>query len=463
MKLQDKNATNQNTKRVTSILLMFLVTITALAGVAYNLGISNTYSTTKQVSLLFLTIILLGVLVVYLYTMSASKIFTMSKQLICFVVYEIIIVCITFLVTQSYLMLPILIAPMLIALVVDIGFALVSNMFFSIFASLLFVDNRFEILIFYLLGGSIAALLIKYTKSRKNIAVVAGILIIVNVTNVLLLDLYIYDNFYGMHFLLALLNAGLSVIITIGMLPLFETVFDVVTPSKLLEFSNIDQPLIKRLLNEAPGTFHHSQMVASLSEKAAMDIDADHQLARVASLYHDIGKLKRPEYFIENQEDGINPHDELAPENSAMIILSHVSDGMILANEYKLPTAIKNIIKQHQGDALLRYFYNKAKNGAVGNEIISEDTYSYRGPKPQTREAAVVMLADSTEAAIKAIPIDTRSLENMEEMISNVIKTRFQEGQLDESNLTINELNVIAKAFLQVYKGKDHTRNIKKL
>lgn len=462
MKIQ-KRSSKQSNKIIPSILLIIIVAITTIGGALYNMGLNDLTKTSNKIALFFIILILLGSLIVYLCTMPIIKGFVLSKQLICFVICEIVIVCITLLAQQNFLVLPILIAPMIIALVVDVGFAIITNMFFSIFAALILpAEYRLDVLTFYLLGGTLAALVIKYTKTRKNIAIVAGVLILLNVVDIILLDIYLHNSFKGMNVLLAFLNSALSVVITIGILPFIETVFDVITPSKLLEFSNIDQPLIKRLLNEAPGTFHHSQVVASLAEKAAMDIGADHQLARVASLYHDIGKLKRPEYFGENQENGINPHDELAPENSARIILSHVTDGLSLANEYKLPSAIKNIIRQHQGDAVLKYFYYKAKDSAVGNEEISMIDFSYQGPKPQTREAAVVMLSDSTEAAIRSIHSEERTLEKIEEMIQNVIKTRFQEGQLDESNLTINELNIIAGAFLQVYKGKDHNRNFKK-
>jgi len=224
---------------------------------------------------------------------------------------------------------------------------------------------------------------------------------------------------------------------------------------RLLELSYPGNPLLKRLLTEAPGTYHHSILVGNLAEAAAEAINGDSLLTRVGAYYHDVGKLKRPYFFIENQMNTDNPHDKIAPTLSALILTFHVKDGVELAREYKLPEDIINIIEQHHGSGLCTYFYHKAlENGQ--NESIAEEEFRYDGPKPQTREAALVMLADSVEAAVRSL--QNRTYNRVEGMVHRILKDKLLDGQLDECDLTFKDLDVIASAFIQVLSGIFHAR-----
>jgi hypothetical protein len=246
-----------------------------------------------------------------------------------------------------------------------------------------------------------------------------------------------------------------SSVLAIGTLPYFETLFKITTPVKLLEFSDPNQPLLKRLLMEAPGTYHHSIVVSNLAEAAAEAVDADRLLARVGSFYHDVGKLKRPYFFIENQQ-GLdeNPHEKLSPRLSTLVITSHVKDGLELAEEYGLPPSVQQFISTHHGDSLVRYFYNKAQE--VEGTDIKEEEFRYDGKRPVSKEAAIVMLADTVEASVRSLK--NPSLGRVEGFVRKIIKVKFDENQLSESKLTFRELEVIAKAFIRILSGIYHQR-----
>ncbi|QRN86470.1 HDIG domain-containing protein [Clostridia bacterium] len=250
-------------------------------------------------------------------------------------------------------------------------------------------------------------------------------------------------------------GAFLSSVLAIGTLPYFETIFKITTPVKLLEFSDPNQPLLRRLLLEAPGTYHHSIVVSNLAEAAAEAVDADRLLARVGAFYHDIGKLKRPYFFIENQQ-GLddNPHDKLSPRLSTLVITSHVKDGLELAEEYGLPPSLQQFIATHHGDSLVRYFYSKAQE--VEGSDIKEEEFRYDGKRPVSKEAAIVMLADTVEASVRSLK--NPSLGRVEGFVRKIIKEKFDDNQLSESKLTFRELEVIAKAFIRILSGIYHQR-----
>ena len=255
--------------------------------------------------------------------------------------------------------------------------------------------------------------------------------------------------------LFGITNGIISSILTIGILPYLESTFRITSSVRLLELSYPGNPLLKRLLTEAPGTYHHSILVGNLAEAAAEAIGGDSLLTRVGAYYHDVGKLKRPYFFIENQMNTDNPHDKIAPTLSTLILTFHVKDGVELAREYKLPEDIINIIEQHHGSGLCTYFYHKAlENGQ--NESVTEEEFRYEGPKPQTREAALVMLADSVEAAVRSL--QNRTYNRMEGMVHRIVKDKLLDGQLDECDLTFKDLDVIASAFIQVLSGIFHAR-----
>ncbi len=246
----------------------------------------------------------------------------------------------------------------------------------------------------------------------------------------------------------------LSGVLTIGLQPLLEAIFRLATPSKLLELSNPNQPLLRRLLLEAPGTYHHSLIVANLSEAAAQRIGANPYLARAAGFYHDIGKLKRPLYFKENQM-GENLHDKLDPYVSSAILTSHTRDGYQLALKEGLPREICNIILQHHGDAPVMYFYHKALQLSNGTPVDIRE-FRYMGPRPDTREAAVVMLADTIEAAVRSMKEPTPKA--IDQFIERLVRGKLEDGQLSDSPITLRDIDEICDAFSNVLMGVFHER-----
>ncbi len=253
------------------------------------------------------------------------------------------------------------------------------------------------------------------------------------------------------------INAIMSPIIAYGLLIFYEKVFRITTDLTLLELADFNQPLLKELSTKAPGTFHHSIVMGNLAEEAATAIKANRILARVGCYYHDIGKTIQPSFFVENQIEKYNRHETLNPNLSAKIIISHVKEGMELARKYKLPQEIIDFIPMHHGTTLVKYFYSKAKNQInEDKEDFSEYIFRYPGPKPQTKETGIAMLADTVEASTKAI--EDPSPKKLEEKIDDVIKKRFMEGELDECDLTLKELTQIKKSFLKILIGIHHQR-----
>lgn len=246
----------------------------------------------------------------------------------------------------------------------------------------------------------------------------------------------------------------IAVVIALGLMPLFEAVFHTTSSLRLMELASPGHPLLKELMQKAPGTYNHSVMTANLAEAAAHAIGANPLLARVGSYYHDIGKIKRPTFFVENQLGTKNPHDETNPSLSRLIISSHVKDGVELAREHRLPDEIIDIIAEHHGTTLIYPIYKKALK--EGNGDVSEDAFRYNFERPKTKEAAIVMLADSVEAASRTI--SKKTPEKLEKTIKAIIKERLEDGQLDEAPLTLADLQKIAEAFVSVLSGLYHER-----
>ncbi|MGD0153204.1 MAG: HDIG domain-containing metalloprotein [Thermacetogeniaceae bacterium] len=254
---------------------------------------------------------------------------------------------------------------------------------------------------------------------------------------------------------LGVANGFLSSILMLGFLPYLESLFSITSSVRLLELANPNEPVLKRLLVEAPGTYHHSILVGNLAEAAAQAVQADPLLVRVGAYYHDIGKLKRPYFFIENQVTRDSPHEKIAPSLSTLIITSHVKDGLEQARELKLPTSVQAIIEQHHGTGLVAYFYQRALE-SDRPELVAEADFRYDNVKPQTKEAALVMLADSVEAAVRSLQKPTPG--RLEGLARKIIKERLNDGQLDECDLTFKDLNTIAVAFVKVLGGIFHSR-----
>jgi len=256
---------------------------------------------------------------------------------------------------------------------------------------------------------------------------------------------------------MVLLNGLLSGVIALGLLPLLESAFKIITPYGLAELADHNQPLLKRLQFEAPGTYHHSLMVSNLCEAAAEAVGANPILARVGAFYHDIGKLKRPLFFVENQSYfGIeNPHAKLNPRLSKMVITAHPKDGFELAKEYGLPPIIYNFILQHHGEGLASYFYTQAV-AEEGAENVKEDQFRYTGPKPNMKETAILMIADAVESAVRSLKTPTN--DEIEAIIDKIIIERLNDGQLSDSPLTLKDIKTIAATFNRILRGMQHNR-----
>ncbi len=257
--------------------------------------------------------------------------------------------------------------------------------------------------------------------------------------------------------LLTFLNGVLSSMIVLGVLPLLENAFKIVTPYALAELADHNQPILKRLQMEAPGTYHHCLMVANLCEAAAESIGANPILAKVGAYYHDIGKLKRPFFFVENQSSfGIeNPHNKLNSRLSKMVVTAHTKDGVEIAKEYKLPPIINDFILQHHGEGLASYFYNQAIK-EEGAENVKEEQFRYSGPKPKTKETAILMIADAVEATVRAMKASTA--EEIDPIIKKIIDERIDDNQLSDCPLTLADLKTISATFSRILRGTQHDR-----
>ncbi len=372
---------------------------------------------------------------------------------------------------------PTALAPLIVAILIDAGSAVFMALLISIFTGVIY-GNRLDLLVITFLASMIAIFSVQQTRQRSTI-VRATTLGGVSVA-VFALLIGIVDQLPALT-VMKQMGAGLTTgvltgVVVIGLLPLLESLFRRTTDITLLELSDYNHPLLRRLQMEAPGTYHHSLVVAQLAENAANAIGASALRARVCALFHDIGKTVKPEYFTENQREGINPHDYNNPSLSALIIKSHVKEGVDLAIEYRLPRVVINVIRQHHGTTLIRYFFHRAMSrdrtrdprdrrvsgastapfplGPMPKEPVlpglepvpvSETTYRYDGPRPQFKESAIILLADSCEAASRSLA--KFSPQNLEELIDNIVRNYIEDGQLDESPLTFAEVTKIKSSF----------------
>lgn len=310
----------------------------------------------------------------------------------------------------------------------------------------------------YILISGLAAILFLQKQNRRSKILQAGIFVslvnLIVIISILFLRNSQYSGLeYGFYFIAAFVSGIVSAVLTIGLLPFFEAGFGILSTLRLIELSNPNHPLLRKILTEAPGTYHHSVMVANLSEAACEAIGANGLLARVGCYYHDIGKTKRPQFFIENQINMDNPHDKLPALTSKNIIIAHATDGAEMLRKHRMPKEIIDIAEQHHGTTLLKFFYHKAKQG--GHEVKEED-FRYPGPKPQTKESAVIGIADSVEAAVRSMAHPTH--EQIETLVHNIIGDRLQDGQLGECDITLKELDTVAETLCETLKGIFHSR-----
>ena len=340
---------------------------------------------------------------------------------------------------------------------------LISSLLLVILTVGLQYESQF-IIVFIVLSliGMITISKIRYTRRFDLIKVgfnlgVAGVLIMLSLYFIDKCLIDVSNNLILRNCIYIFANSLLSSIIVLGASPLLESSFHIITPYGLAEFGDHNQPLLKRLQMEAPGTYHHSLMVSTLCEAAAEAIGANPILARVGAFYHDIGKLKRPLFFVENQSyfSIENPHNKLNPRLSKMVITAHPKDGVELAKKNGLPSIINDFILQHHGEGIAKYFYNQAVI-EEGAENVKEEQFRYTGPKPNRKETAILMIADAVESAVRAMKGATA--EEIENIIDKIIVERLNDGQLADSPLTLNDLKVIAQTFSRVLRGMQHNR-----
>ncbi|WP_249871063.1 HD family phosphohydrolase [Oceanobacillus saliphilus] len=418
-------------------LALLIVLICTLIGFEmYRTAIENEWNYGKIIAIFLISIIVVSLMkIVSLYTNQSNQLFFVT---------------------------PIATGVLLVKILINEKLAIVLAALYSILGSVIFNGQiagelNVEAGIYFLVSQLTAIIFLMNMKDRLAILKGGAGIAIVNIVTVLLflflsfekyswVDLFIYSSFGPA-------SAFLATVLTIGLLPFFETVLGILSDVKLLQLSNPNQPLMKKLLTEAPGTYHHSVMVANISETACEAIGANGLLARVGSYYHDIGKAVRPHYFIENQISMRNPHDFIDPLDSAKIIISHPYDGADMLKNQKLPKEIIDIAKQHHGTSLLTFFYYKEKEK---DEKVKESDFRYPGPKPQTKEAAIICICDSVEAAVRSLKEPTE--EKIEAIVTSIIKDKVADGQLDESPLTLKELNIIQSTICESLKGIFHSR-----
>ncbi len=420
----------------------------------------NYYNITGRILISFILVLLLGF---YFYKYQKSVWQNNSKLIL----IELLILAVVFLAKILTLfqnpfvdfMVPTAMASILLTVLIGSDTALITTLFISLLIAPIY-DMNFNIVLTSFLAGLIGIFSVTKVKERGDI-IRAGL----NVSFILVFligGLSLMQQNQDLTYLIwsiggGIVNGLLVGVLANGLLPYLEDLFDMTSSVKLLELSNPSQPILKRMLVEAPGTYHHSVIVGNLAETAAEDVGADSLLARAAAYYHDIGKLKRPYFFSDNQFGGENPHDKTSPNLSALIIKSHVKDGVEMAEQNGLPAKIIDIIKQHHGTNLISYFYQQALQDNKHDDIEKKD-FRYDGPKPQSKEAAIIMLADITEAALRSKNFNKNNHDRIEGFVRGLVKDKLIENQLDQSNLTLSDLDTIVKSFVKVLTGIYHQR-----
>jgi putative nucleotidyltransferase with HDIG domain len=351
---------------------------------------------------------------------------------------------------------PIAAGALLAAILLDARLGMLVGIIVALFFSII-AEHDLRAVCSVLIGSMIGVFSVSkaahgYSLTRTGIWIAAINFLVITSTGLI-------EQMEGMEILkegaMGILSGIISAVITTGLLPYLENAFNITTPIKLLDLAKPNHPLLQRLLLDAPGTYHHSILVGNLAETAAERIGADPVIVRVGAYYHDIGKIRRPYFFVENQEGQENPHDKIAPSLSTLIITSHIKDGLELCRDYKIPQIIMDIIAQHHGTTLVSYFYKRATENEHGECIIEAD-FRYEGPTPQTKEAALVMLADSCEAAVRSLA--KPNVNRIEATVRKIVREKLHEGQFDNCNLTLKDLDIISEVFIRVLSSMFHTR-----
>ena len=376
-----------------------------------------------------------------------------------FTIYMMMVLLIRILANLTiFTIVPVGLFAMLVSLLVGRRMALWLNALFCIIGCFIF-NGDVQFLMYALISGTFAALIIQKTDKRSHLIPAALGMAAVDIVTTISLGFFFGEGYSAELLLQSGIGAVtglLSMIVAVGSLPFWENMFEANTPLRLMELTNPNNELLRKLMIEAPGTYHHSLIMANLAETAVYDIGGNTALARAGAYYHDVGKLRYPQFFAENQS-GHNPHDELPPEKSAKIITGHTKGGLELAERYKLPPVVRDMIVEHHGNSLVKFFYFKALK-LYGAENVNEADYRYQGRIPSSRESAVVMLADTVEAAVRSMLGHGKTMEEAEAAVKNLMKDKLDDGQLNNSGLTLNELETIRLAFLKVFHGMYHER-----
>lgn len=412
------------------------------------------------VALLIVLLLSTGSLYLYLFE---EKIFKSLRMLILICVVCVVEMGASLLVREvtPYLM-PSTLALLLLCQLVSRRSAIYLNIVMAVVISLfasassgLFNMTMFTVMVNTLTSGTLALMIFKKRQQRTTTLLAGLVMGVSNMVSTFAVGLVNNNNLMNVLGMAewAAASSILASVLCIAIMPILEWMFNVVTPSKLIELSNPNQPLLRRLLLEAPGTYHHSIIVANLAEAAANEVGANALLARVGAYYHDVGKLKRPGYFKENQM-GDNPHDRTDPRVSTAILTAHPRDGAQMAKNERIPDAIVDIIRSHHGDSPVLYFYNKSRQ--ENGDDVNVDDFRYDGPCPASREAAIVMLADTVEAATRSLP--NPDADKMNTLIRTLVRQKMEDGQLDHCELTFADLDRICSSFLTVLSGVFHER-----
>jgi cyclic-di-AMP phosphodiesterase PgpH len=421
------------------------------------------------VGLTFLILLLLAALYYYFHTLDEKKELKHTHLIQCsltFLLSILLMKVISLIDVLEYAdivyIFPAAVGAMLIKILINENLAVLMTIITAILGSVIFnegVSGSLHMTIgIYILCSGLAGIMFLSNNHHRSKIFIGGLFVAaVNVIVIFSLA-FIQNNQYDVKeisitVIIALMSGILSAVLTIGLLPFFEAGFGILSSMSLIELSNPNHPLLKKILTEAPGTYHHSIMVANLAESACEAIGANGLLARVGCYYHDIGKTIRPKFFIENQMNIENPHDRLPPEASKNIIMDHVTDGAELLRKHRLPKEIIDIAEQHHGTTLLKYFYYKVKQSGAE---VTEEEYRYPGPKAQTKESAIVGIADSVEAAVRSMSQPTP--EQIEELVRKIISDRLQDNQFNECDLTLKELDKVANTLCESLKGIFHSR-----
>jgi len=404
-----------------------------------------------------LIIIVMGIIALYLYKLPRE--FNLLNQylgVVGIVSVGILILAKCFLNWFPPIFIPVASGAMLIALLLSTPLAIAFALFMSILTSNL-AGGEFNLLIIFLVSSLVGILAVRHVRQRLDLFKAIVLIGLVNTAAILSLGLINTLEFseIGRQVFWAWGNSLLCVIMVTAISPIFETVFKITSDINLLELSDLNRPILRKLMIEASGTYHHSLIVGNLAEAAAEKIRANCLLARVGSYYHDIGKLYKPEYFSENQAKSKSPHEKLTPRMSSLVIAAHVKEGVILAKESKLPQILVDFIEQHHGTTLMWIFYQAALEKKGADEIKEED-FRYPGPKPQSREIAIVMLADAVEAASRTLDEPTPS--RIRSLVKQIINDKFLDAQLEECNLTLRDLHEIGESFIYTLTGLFHVR-----